>query len=129
MFIHIMTINQGIGIRKIGFVSRVQKDTSRQGKIAIDVFVHISQICFTLKNGIINIGAVYGNPCNHVRIDGTQLIKARATIRITLRLQLADLILNRFRLMINLCIIPDGISRKCSRRHKESAQDQTIYFI
>lgn len=75
VFLHMVTINDMIAVRKILMVPAVQKNTSRKREISFDVCIHIFRISLSLYQRIINMCVWYVQPSKNLRVDLLKLFK------------------------------------------------------
>ena len=129
---HVVTMKQGVGVGKVLIAAGVDEDAARQREIAVNVGVDVGEVVRALKDGIINVGVVEGQPGLYVLIDAQQLGKGRAFllgVLVDFGFELDHVVLNVFSGGIDLVIVPQAVARVCpgdQERKAHSQTDQTI---
>ena len=109
-----VAVQQAEHIRKAAAVAGIQKNTAREGKIAVHIGIDVAQVAFPLQNRVINIGSVQRQPGAHIGVYGKQLIKGGAFGGggVCLGFQVQHTGLNVPGRAVHLAVIPQRIYRE-----------------
>ena len=80
--VHVVAVHEGIRIGNIAGVVAVQEDGPGQRELAVDVLVHILHVGLADDDGVVDVGAVDGQPAQHIRVDGLELLQRGVGIRV-----------------------------------------------
>ena len=85
--VHMVSVDQGVGVAEIRSIGGTHEDGSREDIFAENIFVQILVVIFALYDRVIDMGAVYGDPSPHIRINRHQLLECIAVLLCRLEIQ------------------------------------------
>lgn len=117
--VHVVAVDDAVGVREVAGVGAVEERTSRKGKVAFGVGVQVFVVIGALRDRIIDLGAVDLNPADDFRVEFLKGFKGNVWLGVGF-VGFED---GRRGCDVNLVRVPEAVDAEGDEHHEKDQQE------